>query len=196
MALAICAVIVAYLFGSVSSAIITCKLMRLPDPRTVGSGNPGATNVLRLGGKKAAAITMLGDVLKGVIPVLLAKYLGLSHLIIALVMFAAVLGHLYPVFFKFQGGKGIATAMGALFALNWPTGCAFLGTWLLVAIISRYSSLSSLTATIFAPLYLYYFTRVDEYYLTMLVVSLLLIYRHRSNIRKLATGKESKIGKK
>ena len=122
--LAIFAVLIAYLVGSISSAIIVCKMMGLPDPRSQGSRNPGATNVLRIGGKKAAAITLLGDMLKGYLPVLAAKLLGLDPLTIALVMFAAFIGHLYPLYFRFEGGKGVATLIGCLLALNWPAGCA------------------------------------------------------------------------
>jgi glycerol-3-phosphate acyltransferase PlsY len=196
MLLDICAVLIAYLFGSISSAIIVCKLMRLPDPRTQGSNNPGATNVLRIGGKKAAIITLLGDVLKGVIPVLAARYLNLEPLIIALVMFAAFFGHLYPIFFCFEGGKGVATIVGCLLAFNLYVGLAFLGTWILMAALFRYSSLSSLTSAILAPLYVWYFSGSTAAYLTTMVMSLLLIYRHRTNIGRLFRGEESKIGKK
>ena len=189
-------IIIAYLFGSISSAILVCKIMGLPDPRTEGSRNPGATNVLRIGGKKAAAITMLGDMLKGFIPVLAVKLLGFDELTIALVMLAAILGHLYPVFFRFAGGKGIATLIGCLLALSWPAGCAFLLTWVIVAAIFRYASLASLSAVILAPFYVWFCTGVTIYYFTAMFISLILIYRHRSNITKLAAGKESKIGKK
>jgi glycerol-3-phosphate acyltransferase PlsY len=192
----ILAVIIAYLFGSISSAIIVCKIMRLPDPRTQGSRNPGATNVLRIGGKKAAVITLLGDTLKGVIPVLAAILLGFDALTVALVMFAAFIGHLYPVFFRFEGGKGVATMIGCLLALNLSAGLAFLFSWIAVAAVFRYSSLASLTAAILAPLYVWFFTGENAYYLTTLVMSLLLIVRHRDNIIKLASGKESKIGSK
>jgi acyl phosphate:glycerol-3-phosphate acyltransferase len=190
------AVCIAYLFGSISSAVITCKIMGLPDPRTQGSRNPGATNVLRIGGKKAAAVTMLGDVLKGFIPVLAAILLGFDVLTQALVMLAAFIGHLYPVFFRFEGGKGVATYIGCLLALNWPSGCAFLLTWIIIAAVFRYSSLASLITAILAPLYIWFFTDATALYLAACVMSLMLIYRHRENIRKLAAGKESKIGKK
>ena len=192
----IAAIIIAYLIGSISSAIIVCKLMRLPDPRTLGSRNPGATNVLRIGGKKAAAITLLGDMLKGLIPVLIAKWYGLDHMTIALVMFAAFIGHLFPVFFRFEGGKGVATAIGCLLALSLPTGASWIGTWLLIAILFRYSSLASLIASIATPFYTWYFTDNLIYMLTTACMSIILIYRHRENIRKLLAGKESKIGKK
>src|ERR1700722_7147497 len=129
------AIIIAYLFGSISSAIVTCKLMGLPDPRTQGSGNPGATNVLRIGGKKAAIITLVGDVLKGVIPVLAAKFYGFDTLSLSFITFAAFIGHLYPVFFKFEGGKGVATSFGCLIALAWPIGLSLMLTWILMAVI-------------------------------------------------------------
>ena len=189
------AILIAYLFGSLSSAIITCKLMGLPDPRTQGSRNPGATNVLRIGGKKAAIFTLLGDVLKGVIPVLLAKWYGLPLSGLALVALAAFLGHLYPIFFRFDGGKGVATAAGCITALAWPVGLTLLATWLLVAIFFRYSSFSSLVAAILAPFYTWYFTN-PVYTYVVILISVLLIYRHRTNIRHLMMGKESKIGKK
>lgn len=192
----IASVVIAYLFGSVSSAIIVCKLMRLPDPRGQGSGNPGATNVLRIGGKKAAIITLLGDALKGVIPVLLAKALGADPMYVALAMLAAVIGHLYPIFFRFQGGKGVATVVGSLLALCWPAGLAFIATWLVLAFAFRYASVSSLSAAVLAPLYVWYFNGNTAYYLATLVMCLFVIFRHRSNIEKLIAGKESKIGKK
>jgi len=189
-------IIGAYLFGSISSAIITCKLMRLPDPRTQGSNNPGATNVLRIGGKKAAFITLLGDTLKGVIPVLFAKWLDFSAVGIALVCFAAFLGHLFPIFFRFVGGKGVATLLGCLLALSWPVGLSWVGTWLIVAIITRYSSLSSLTASTLAPLYAWYFTDKLAYVVILVLIDIILMIRHRGNIVKLIKGQESRIGKK
>lgn len=187
---------VSYLFGSLSSAIIVCRLMGLPDPRTQGSRNPGATNVLRIGGKKAAIITLLGDMLKGVIPVLAAKWYGLDEIGLALVTFAAFIGHLFPIFFRFEGGKGVATAIGCLLALSWPTGLCWLATWLLIAAIFRYSSLASLTASVLAPLYIWLFTGSSIYASTVALMSIILIARHHGNIRKLCRGEESKIGKK
>ena len=189
------AIIVAYLFGSISSAIIVCKLMRLPDPRTEGSKNPGATNVLRIGGKKAAIITLIGDMLKGFIPVLIAKWIGLDNLGLTLVAFMAFFGHLYPLFFRFQGGKGVATLLGCLIALNIEIGIAVISTWLCVALLFRYSSLASLTTAILAPLYALYFTNATCAMIISLM-SILLIYRHRNNIQNLFSGKETKIGKK
>lgn len=189
------AIIIAYCFGSISSAIITCKLLRLPDPRTQGSGNPGATNVLRIGGKKAALATLLGDILKGVIPVLLAKWYGLATLGLALVALAAFIGHLYPVFFRFQGGKGVATFFGCILALAWPVGVAIIATWLIIAILFRYSSLAAVISAIAAPFYTWFFTS-PTYTIIVCVISILLIYRHRSNIQNLLAGKEDKIGQR
>lgn len=189
------AVLLSYGIGSISSAIVVCRLMQLPDPRAEGSKNPGATNVLRLGGKKAAIITLLGDFLKGVIPVIAAKWYGLDALGIGLVTLAVFLGHLYPVFFGFQGGKGVATAGGALLALAWPVGLSLIGIWLLIVIISRYSSLAALVATIIAPLSAGYFTN-RTYTIIVIIMSALLLYRHRKNIVNLWQGKETKIGKK
>ncbi|HSW71073.1 MAG TPA: glycerol-3-phosphate 1-O-acyltransferase PlsY [Gammaproteobacteria bacterium] len=187
--------LIAYLFGSISSAIITCKLLGLPDPRTEGSGNPGTTNVLRIGGKKAAIITLIGDCLKGVIPVLLAKWFDIDTLGLALVAFAAFFGHLYPIFFKFQGGKGVATAFGCMTALSWPVGVCLLVTWLTIALMFRYSSLAALVTAITAPLFTYFFTNVT-FTIMAVIMSLLLVFRHSKNIRNLFAGKESKIGKK
>lgn len=187
------AVIVAYLFGSLSSAIIVCKIARLPDPRTTGSNNPGATNVLRIGGKIPAAITLLGDVLKGFIPVLTMKWLGLSSTGLALVMLAAFIGHLFPVFFRFQGGKGVATLIGCLFALCWPVGLAWALTWFFVAMLFRYSSLAALVASLLTPLYMWQITDNMMYVDAVSVMVLMLIYRHRTNIMKLMAGQESRI---
>jgi glycerol-3-phosphate acyltransferase PlsY len=187
------AVIISYLFGSLSSAIIVCKLMGLTDPRTTGSNNPGATNVLRIGGKVPAVITLLGDVLKGVIPVLAAKWYGLPPLGLALVTLAAFLGHLFPVFFRFQGGKGVATLIGCLLALSWPVGLCWMATWLVMALLFRYSSLASLTASVLAPLYIWLITANLIYVHTLMLMALILIYRHRTNIVKLVHGQESKI---
>ncbi len=195
MYLGITACIIAYLFGSVNSAIVTCKILGIPDPRTIGSGNPGATNVLRIGGKKAAIITLLGDMLKGLIPVLIAKMLGFSTTILALVALFAFLGHLYPIFFRFQGGKGVATVLGCLLGLAWPVGFAMIITWVVIAFIFRYSSLAALITAIMAPFYTWYFTN-ETYTLIVAIMSLLLIYRHHQNIRKLFRGEESKIFKK
>lgn len=187
---------IAYLVGSLSSAIIVCRIMGLPDPRTQGSRNPGATNVLRIGGKKAAAITLLGDMLKGVIPVLVAKWYGFGTVGLALVTFAAFLGHLFPIFFRFEGGKGVATALGCMLALSWPVGICWIATWFIVALIFRYSSLAAIVASLFSPLFMWIFTSNIIYVTTIALISSLLIIRHHSNIKKLIRGKESKIGRK
>ena len=146
----------AYLLGSVSCAIITCRMMGLADPREQGSGNPGATNVMRIGGKKAAGITLLGDLLKGFLPVFLSNSLGLSPLLQALIGIAAFLGHLYPVFFGFKGGKGVATSLGVLLGFSWVLGFAVIGTWLLVYKLRKISSLSALTASVLSPIYAWF----------------------------------------
>ncbi len=188
------AIAIAYLFGSLSTAIILCKIMRLPDPRSTGSGNPGATNVLRYGGKKVAIITLLGDITKCAVPVLLAKWYGLNETGLALVAFAAFFGHLYPLFFHFKGGKGVAPALGCWLALAWPVGLILAATWFCIAMITRYSSLAALLTALIAPVYAWYFTN-ETFALMTCFMSLLLIYRHAKNIRNLYNGKESKIGK-
>lgn len=195
-------VVLAYLLGSVSSAIIVCKLMGLGDPREAGSGNPGATNVLRIGGEKgklAAAITLLGDVLKGVLPVLVAHWLALEALWIVLVGFAAFIGHLYPVFFQFKGGKGVATMLGVLLALNFWAGLATAATWLFVAKVLKISSLSALIATFLAPVYIYFITQLMagepmmSWVSVTAIMTAILFWRHRDNIERLIKGEESLI---
>lgn len=188
-------VIMAYLLGSLSTAIIVCRTFGLPDPRSQGSGNPGATNVLRYGGKKVAILTLLGDIAKCAIPILLAKGLGFNERGLALVAFAAFVGHLYPIFFHFKGGKGVAAALGCWLGLAWPVGLLLFGTWLCVAVVTRYSSLAALLTALIAPFYAWYFTN-DIFALMTVAMSLLLIYRHTKNIQNLYQGKESKIGKK
>jgi len=187
--------VVAYLLGSISSAVVIARAKGLQDPREVGSGNPGATNILRYGGKTAAVLTLLGDVLKGVIPVLIARALTDDAVIITLCGFAAFLGHLLPVFFGFRGGKGVATALGVWFALNPWVGLALLTTWLLIAVLFRYSSLAALVASALAPLYVAWLSPGAPYLLTMIVMSAILIFRHRANIRKLIAGTETRIGR-
>ena len=184
---------VAYLFGSISSAIIVCRLMGLPDPRTQGSGNPGATNVLRLGGKKAAALTLVGDMLKGFIPVLLANLSGVSALVLAATGLAAFLGHLYPLFFGFKGGKGVATALGVQFALGWQIGGGVALIWLLMAKGLNISSLAALVSMALAPGIVWLFRPVPELVVMQVIVTLLLFWRHRSNIRNLLEGREGRI---
>jgi glycerol-3-phosphate acyltransferase PlsY len=187
-------ILASYLTGSLSSAIIVCKLMGLPDPRGEGSGNPGATNVLRFGGKKAAAITLAGDMIKGLIPVLVAKYLDITVLGIALVGLAAFLGHLYPVFFQFKGGKGVATMLGVMFGFSLWIGLATAGTWLFMAKIVKISSLSALVATALAPVYVWFWFNNIATIAVTIIMTVILFWRHRSNIQNLITGKEDKIG--
>lgn len=184
--------ILSYLAGSLSSAIIVCRLLQLPDPRTEGSRNPGTTNVLRLGGRKAAAIVLMGDVLKGAIPVLLAKLFGLHDAALAWVGACAFFGHLYPIFFNFQGGKGVATAIGVIFALSPMLGLLLGITWLVVAKVSEYSSLAALTAAALAPFYAWLVTK-GTYLPALIIICFALIVRHRDNIKRLRAGSESKI---
>ena len=189
-------IVLAYLMGSVSAAIITCRLMGLPDPRTEGSKNPGATNVLRIGNKKAAAVTLFGDFLKGLVPVLIGRLFEVEPLVLALIAMAAFLGHIFPIFFGFKGGKGVATALGVILGLAWQVALAALLTWLLVAKVFKISSLSALIAAVLTPFYCWLLAPQLEYMVMLSVMSLLLIWRHRSNIRNLVSGAEGKIGKK
>jgi glycerol-3-phosphate acyltransferase PlsY len=186
----------AYLMGSLSTAVIVSKLFGLPDPRQQGSKNPGATNVLRLGGRKAAAITLAGDAVKGLIPVMLAQYLGATTDMIAAVGLAAFLGHLYPVFFGFKGGKGVATALGVLSGFSGWVGLSVLATWILMAVVFRYSSLSALTAALLAPVYVWFILKSPVLAGAALAMALLLVSRHRANIERLLKGEESRIGSK
>jgi glycerol-3-phosphate acyltransferase PlsY len=199
------ATLVAYLVGSLSFAVIVSRVMGLNDPRTFGSKNPGATNVLRSGNKAAAVITLLLDAAKGWLPVFLVGWLGqpygLEEGTLALVGLAAFLGHLYPVFFRFQGGKGVATALGVLLGVNWVLGLATAATWLIVAFFFRYSSLAALLSAVFVPAYYVFGDGVawnleKPILFTLSLMSLLLIFRHAENIGRLARGTESKIGKK
>ncbi|MFW2371551.1 MAG: glycerol-3-phosphate 1-O-acyltransferase PlsY [Gammaproteobacteria bacterium] len=185
-----------YLTGSISTAIITCKLMGLADPRTVGSNNPGATNVLREGGKKAAVITLLGDMLKGLVPVLIAVMINMPDEVIAATGLAAFLGHLYPVYYGFKGGKGVATLLGVLIGIHWLVGLGTIIIWLAMALSFRYSSLSALIAALCAPLLVWQITDAQYTTISAVIMSVLLYWRHRSNIRNLLTGQEDKIGAK
>ncbi len=191
-------VLAGYLFGSVSTAIIVCKLMGLPDPRTGGSGNPGATNVARLGGKRAAALTLAGDLLKGLLPVLIAHAMQVSVVILAATALAAFLGHLYPIFFGFRGGKGVATALGVIYGLYWPVGLLTTAVWMIMALLFRYSSLAALVAMLLTPLGFMWLWPEPPIIMAMVVITVLLYWRHRSNIANLLSGKEGKImfGKK
>ncbi len=188
-------VLAAYLMGSVSSAIVVSRALGLQDPRKVGSGNPGATNVLRYNGKKAAIITLVGDILKGVIPVLAARAYGVEPMILAWVMLAAFLGHVFPVFHGFRGGKGVATAFGALTALNGWVGLALIVIWLLTVLAFRYSSLAGLVAALAAPLLVGWLQSGRFFIVIALVMTVLLVWRHRSNVRNLLAGTEDKIGR-
>ncbi len=183
----------AYLLGSISSAIIVCRLMGLPDPRTQGSNNPGATNVLRLGGKKPAAITLLGDSLKGLIPMLIGHLLGVGPAVLAGIGLAAFIGHLYPVFFGFRGGKGVATALGVQFGLFWPIGLCVAAIWLFVAKVLKVSSLSGLISMALAPVIVWLFWPERVLIGMQLIITGLLIWRHRSNIRNLIAGTEDRL---
>ncbi|VAW99704.1 Acyl-phosphate:glycerol-3-phosphate O-acyltransferase PlsY (EC 2.3.1.n3) [hydrothermal vent metagenome] len=187
-------ILAAYLIGSISSAIITCKLMSLPDPRSGGSKNPGATNVLRLGGKKAAAITLIGDSLKGYIPVQIAVLMALDNHVIALTAVAAFLGHLYPIFFGFKGGKGVATMLGVCFGFSPWVGLATALTWLVIAKLLRVSSLSALISMSLAPVYVWLLINNPAILIASSIMTLILFWRHRSNIRNLISGDEGRIG--
>lgn len=192
--------VIAYLIGSVSFAVVVSKAMGLPDPHSYGSGNPGATNVLRTGNKKAAILTLIGDGLKGYVAVMLVKHLGPGYGVddtgIAMAALAVFLGHLFPVFHRFAGGKGVATAAGILFAIHPLLGAGTLASWLIIAFFFRYSSLAALVAAIFAPFFYVLMFGVDIIAGAVLVIGILLIARHRSNIAKLLAGKESRIGEK
>ena len=192
------AIALAYLLGSISFAVVVSRAMGLADPRTYGSGNPGATNVLRTGNRKAALLTLLGDALKGVAAVLLVRFagrhIGLGDDTVVLAGLAAFIGHLYPVFHRFQGGKGVATAAGVLLAIDPIIGFGTLATWIIIAFFFRYSSLAALVAAIFAPLWQLFVYGPSERVLLIAVMSAFLIWRHRANITKLLNGTESRIG--
>ncbi len=199
------AALAAYLIGSLSFAVIVSRLMGLKDPRTFGSRNPGATNVLRSGNKPAAIVTLLLDALKGLLPVLAVKWFGPAHGLqdgtIALVGLAAFLGHLWPVYFRFQGGKGVATFIGVVFGISWVLGLATALTWLIIALFFRYSSLASLVSAVFAPAYYLLGNRIQWYAeasiaLALAAMAMLLAYRHRENISRLLKGTESRLGAK
>ena len=194
----------AYLIGSISFAVVVSKCMRLPDPYTYGSGNPGATNVLRTGNKKAAVLTLLGDGSKGFIAIVLARWIlgddslaaTLNSWVLCGVVLAVFLGHLFPVFHGFRGGKGVATACGILFGINWILGLATLSTWLIVAFFTRYSSLAAMCAAIFAPVYCVFLFGVEPMGLTLTCLCVLMLWRHRNNIVRLLDGSETRIGYK
>ena len=192
--------LIAYLIGSISFAVVSSRAFGLPDPRTYGSQNPGATNVLRTGRKAAAAVTLLGDSLKGLVAVVIAAHFAAPdavELTRALAAVAAIVGHMYPVFFRFEGGKGVATALGVLFALNLYVALGTLATWLIMAFFFRISSLAAIVAALFAPFFtLILYTYAHPYFASVAVISALLIWRHRSNIRKIIAGTEGRLGSK
>ena len=200
MLLNLLAVAAAYLIGSLSFAVIVSKFYGMADPRSYGSGNPGATNVLRSGKKKAAALTLLGDALKGLVAVLLARALqdtlGLSDATIAAVAVAVLVGHMWPVFFGFKGGKGVATALGVLLALSWPVALICALVWLVMAFGFKVSSLAALAATLVSPIADYFLMPHGSWVMATLIIALLVLYRHQSNIKNLLGGKEGKIGGK
>ena len=189
-------VLLAYLIGSIASAILVCRATGLPDPRGEGSGNPGATNVLRIAGKGPAALTLAGDVLKGVLPVLLADVLARGPVVEALAALAAFLGHLYPLYFRFRGGKGVATALGAIAALAWPIAGIMCALWLVVAAVTRYSSLASMTAAIGASVAALWLAPDPAHVAVLAVIALLLLWRHRGNVQRLVCGTEGRIGQR
>ena len=191
-------VVLAYLLGSLSFAVIVSKAMGMADPRSYGSGNPGATNVLRSGKKKAAVLTLLGDALKGLVAVVIAKCLWdaghITEATVAWVSVAVLVGHMWPVFFGFKGGKGVATAVGVLFALSWPVALICTIVWLIMAFGLKISSLAALVATVLSPILAWYFIDESSWCWAVLVIAVLVLYRHKSNIQNLLSGKESKIG--
>lgn len=190
--LALIMIISAYLLGSISSAVLICRVLRLPDPRAVGSHNPGATNVLRIGGKKAAIAVLLCDMLKGTIPVWSGYYLNIDPLMLGLVGIAACLGHMYPLFFHFKGGKGVATALGAIAPIGLDLTGMVITTWLVVALIFRYSSLAALVTVLVTPFYTWMVK--PQYTLPVAMLCCLIVLRHQQNIRRLFTGTEPKVG--
>lgn len=181
----------AYLAGSVSSAILVCKLFNLPDPRQFGSGNPGATNVLRLGGRYAAALVFIFDLLKGTIPVWLGYKFGFTPLYLGLIAVSACLGHIFPLFFGFKGGKAVATAFGAILPIGLPLAGALILCWVIVAFITRYSSLAAIVAVSLSPLFTYFIK--PEYTLAVSMLAVLIVLRHKDNIVRLLQGNETKI---
>jgi acyl phosphate:glycerol-3-phosphate acyltransferase len=189
--------LIAYLIGSLSFAVVVSRTFRLPDPRTYGSGNPGATNVLRTGRKSAAALTLMGDAAKGSAAYLLARHFvpqfEAGEATLAAVALAAFLGHLYPVYFRFKGGKGVATAAGILLAMDWRLGLSVVATWFAMALIFRYSSLAALTAAAASPLLAYYFLGSGPLVLAVLAMAVLLVWRHRGNAARLLRGEEGRI---
>ena len=189
-------ILFAYLVGSVSSGIIVSQIFNLPDPRTIGSKNPGATNVMRSGNKKAAIFTLLGDILKAILVLALAEYLGFNDLIIVCVALAVLIGHIYPIFYKFLGGKGVATAIGILIFLNFKLAIIVASIWLLVFGIWRYSSLAAIAAAISAPIIAIFILRDQSLYcIAFTLITIIILFKHQANIRKLLSGTELKFKK-
>ncbi|GAB2641958.1 glycerol-3-phosphate 1-O-acyltransferase PlsY [Vibrio panuliri] len=192
--LALAMIFSAYLLGSISSAVLICRLLRLPDPREVGSNNPGATNVLRIGGRKAAVAVLLCDMLKGTIPVWGGYFLDIEPIMLGIVAIAACLGHMYPLFFHFKGGKGVATALGAIAPIGLDLTAMVIVTWLTVALIFRYSSLAALVTVLLTPMYTWMIK--PQYTLPVAMLCCLIVFKHHQNIRRLYEGSEPKIGDK
>lgn len=189
--LIVLAIVIAYLFGSISSAVLICKVFRLPDPRQNGSNNPGATNVYRLGGKIPAVLTLFFDVLKGMIPVWGSYFLGIPPLFLGMIAVAACLGHIFPLYFHFRGGKAVATALGAMFPVAWEMALLLIFTWLVVFKISKLSSLAAIITVSLAPFYAYWIK--PQYTVPVIMISALIIWRHQSNISRLRHGNEQRI---
>ncbi|AIW13011.1 glycerol-3-phosphate 1-O-acyltransferase PlsY [Vibrio tubiashii] len=192
--LALFMIIFAYMLGSISSAVLICRVLRLPDPRGVGSNNPGATNVLRIGGKKAAVAVLLCDMLKGTIPVWGGYFLDIDPIILGVIAIAACLGHMYPLFFHFKGGKGVATALGAIAPIGLDLTGMIIATWLSVAFLFRYSSLAAIVTVLLAPFYTWMVK--PQYTLPVAMLCCLIIFRHHQNIKRLFEGTEPKVGEK
>ena len=195
MTLAI-SLLISYLIGSISCSILIARAMNLPDPRTLGSGNPGATNMLRTGSKRAAAITLLGDLLKGLIPLLVARWLNFDIDALCFIGLAAIMGHMYPIYYRFAGGKGVATTLGVLIGVAWQLALIWIALWVLTAKLSGYSSLAALIATAALPIFSYLLGLPSIVTVTCSIIAIFVIWRHRSNIQNILAGKESKINNK
>ena len=187
-------IVAAYLAGSVSSAVLVCRIRGLPDPRTQGSGNPGATNVLRIGGASSAAMVLFFDMLKGALPTYLAYLMGIDAISLGLIAIAACLGHIYPIFFGFKGGKGVATAFGAMAPIGGDLAICLMASWVVLVLISRYSSLAAIITALLAPLYTWWLD--DRFTIPVAMLSTLIIIRHKENIQRLLKGEESKVSRK
>ncbi|WP_076407597.1 glycerol-3-phosphate 1-O-acyltransferase PlsY [Shewanella sp. UCD-KL12] len=187
-------ILAAYLAGSISSAVLVCRMRGLPDPRNEGSGNPGATNVLRIGGASAAAMVLFFDMLKGALPAYLAFRLGVDPVSLGLIAIAACVGHIFPIFFKFKGGKGVATAFGAMAPIGHDLALALIASWIVMVLITRYSSLAAIITAVLAPVYTWYLD--DRFTIPVTMLSALIVIRHKDNIRRLLDGNESKVSRK